>query len=617
MASFAALKDKRRIRQGPSFASPSAGSSTAIPAHQDASTLSEPVESQAVGSPSLATEETKPNAYETGLYAELPEYLDIRVSNTRGRGIYVKEGKSVNAGTSLIKVKPHAYSLSTPNLDAHCTSCLLNPQSSLSPGYQITQLRRCTACLSVSYCSVECQKHDWKDHKEECRVLKALRGPGHQDQGMPGEAVRALGRLVWARKRLGGDTAWWREVELMQSNIEHLDHKQHEPLAMLGLALCRYLGISPQDSPPDQTARKLADLGFSSFRALTNFLSRFQTNSFSLTTPDLTNIGVAISPLAALISHSCLPNAVVVFPTGLGRRGALEVIALRDLQPGDEVLTSYLDVALPRAQRQKELKDRYLFDCTCMLCARERNPDWVDPRSAMRCRTEGCTGRIRIPESGTAHVQCNTCGSSFAVDASSLQQYIQLGIGALEKADSLQFSDPAKARYLVNSVLRHLTPLARSAYPLLSMLQLLQQLLITTFSVLPPENQERDPLLQEAAMCAALVLAGMDDVYPPGHPSKGVQFVTMAKLLMAEISNSATAPSPGTSSLPADLIVPLPTGIGRLRMALELLSKASKELPLGFGKDGGLVGKDATVLAVGLEREISMWNAFRTNKQIR
>ncbi|EJT97670.1 hypothetical protein DACRYDRAFT_111714 [Dacryopinax primogenitus] len=527
MSSFAALRDKRQARQGPSFASVYSGSvspSTDV----KGSVPAELSDSDATPRSVPAMEETKSYTYETGVYDELPDFLEVRESKKKGRGIYVKQGMTVKAG-------------------------------------------------------------------EDC--------------SLPGEAVRALGRLVWARKRLGEGSASWKEVELMQSDIERLNPQQHEPLSLLGFALVRYLDISPQDTPPAETARKLKELGFSSIRDLTNLLSRFQTNSFSLTTPDLTNVGVAISPLAALISHSCMPNAVVVFPTGLGRRGGLEVIALRDLQPGEEVLTSYVDIALPRSLRWKELKDRYLFDCECVLCEKHHDHEWIDPREALRCSKKGCKGKMGTPTSlGTTEITCSICGTKLSVSTASLQEHVKLAEDVLHKAEAIQFSDSDKARYLLVSILRDFDPFALSAYPLLQILQLLQQLLITAVFDLPSTGTERDGLLQDAASCSALVLSGMEDVYPYGHPSKGIQYVTSAKLLMAEMSAPMTMLQ--STTFPADLALTLPTGINRLSMSLELLAKATEELPFGFGKGGGIVGKDVILLATGLEREISMWGGL-------
>jgi hypothetical protein len=47
------------------------------------------------------------------------------------------------------------------------------------------------------------------------------------------------------------------------------------------------------------------------------------------------------------------------------------VIALRDIQPGEEILISYLDSSLekPYAERQKRLSEQWKFNCTCPVCS--------------------------------------------------------------------------------------------------------------------------------------------------------------------------------------------------------------------------------------------------------
>lgn len=62
---------------------------------------------------------------------------------------------------------------------------------------------------------------------------------------------------------------------------------------------------------------------------------QIKVNSFTLSSPSLTPLGIAVSPLLALCNHSCEPNAIVVFPDGV--RGGMQLIAIRDVQAGEEV----------------------------------------------------------------------------------------------------------------------------------------------------------------------------------------------------------------------------------------------------------------------------------------
>ena len=63
----------------------------------------------------------------------------------------------------------------------------------------------------------------------------------------------------------------------------------------------------------------------------------------------------------------CLPN---VRKERLGRR--LRFITTKDVVAGDELCISYGQVdAMDWAQRQKELRDGWFFDCRCSRCLEE------------------------------------------------------------------------------------------------------------------------------------------------------------------------------------------------------------------------------------------------------
>ena len=82
--------------------------------------------------------------------------------------------------------------------------------------------------------------------------------------------------------------------------------------------------------------------------------------------------GVGLFTWICLANHSCEPNAEVRYVGG-GEVTA-EMVALRDIPSGEEIVHSYIDRDLPRDYRQQSLKD-YGFACDCPRCERER-PVW-------------------------------------------------------------------------------------------------------------------------------------------------------------------------------------------------------------------------------------------------
>lgn len=80
--------------------------------------------------------------------------------------------------------------------------------------------------------------------------------------------------------------------------------------------------------------------------------------------------GTAFYSLICRINHSCDPNVRVTY-TCCPQRGLLAtLVALKPIQPGEELVQSYIDQFKGLAARQKALKD-YGFVCKCAKCAAE------------------------------------------------------------------------------------------------------------------------------------------------------------------------------------------------------------------------------------------------------
>ena len=102
-------------------------------------------------------------------------------------------------------------------------------------------------------------------------------------------------------------------------------------------------------------------------------------------------------PTSALFNHSCRPNAVVVFPLGATQ---LEMIAIRNIAEGDEVLISYVDVSMDRDDRRKDLKAGYGFDCDCELCVEQEKLATTRKTSSQEALLQRAKGILKEDESG-------------------------------------------------------------------------------------------------------------------------------------------------------------------------------------------------------------------------
>ncbi|KIP05657.1 hypothetical protein PHLGIDRAFT_73889 [Phlebiopsis gigantea 11061_1 CR5-6] len=510
----------------------------------------------------------------------LPAWLDVRRSTARGKGLYAKE--TLTPGSIVLSLRPRVSVLSTPNLEFYCSYCA-------GPALD-TSLRRCTGCRIVRYCDSSCQNSDWYIHKSECQALQrwASSAPS-ADVGVPSDAVRCLGRTLWTMQKKGLDSYVTKELSLLQSHRGSLPPSSHGSHTLLAHSIVRYIGAT---SPSE-----LAPYGLVSAGDLVDLISRFTTNTFTLTSCSLTPIGICTSPPLALVNHSCDPNSVVVFPRpskSTAPEPVMQLVSLRPINVDEEILIAYIDTTLPRELRRATLEESYNFVCKCTLC----DGDISDPRVSMRC-PKACGGTCPLPteeENLTRCVKCRAVVSS--VD--SVLDAVRVGQEALSKATALQFRDPVKASQLTTNMIPILSSagLTPSCHPLLAMTRLHKELLITSLGTSFSQD-----ILDDTIRAAVKYNIGLSNVLTYGHPVRSVALAEAGKLLAVD------EPSPPNAVNVAEAFPP--HGPPRLRLAHEMLVQARSELAIGFGRanEGGQLGLELREIIVRTEKELGVWDS--------
>jgi hypothetical protein len=93
-------------------------------------------------------------------------------------------------------------------------------------------------------------------------------------------------------------------------------------------------------------------------------LSIFRSNAFSLNNDS--KFEQAIFPSIARLNHECIPNAQANFND---QSETMNVQALRDITPDEEITLSYLDdVGEVTTPERQERLESYGFECNCAIC---------------------------------------------------------------------------------------------------------------------------------------------------------------------------------------------------------------------------------------------------------
>ncbi|EJT82580.1 hypothetical protein GGTG_02553 [Gaeumannomyces tritici R3-111a-1] len=167
----------------------------------------------------------------------------------------------------------------------------------------------------------------------------------------------------------------------------------------------RLLNKAVRQLPPD-TQERIKGLARSG-RVQDPLEDVLRTNVFGLDLNGVLHMGLFVG--ASRINHNCRPN---IFWRHNAKTMAMEVVAVRDIDVGEEITYSYVTLGKPQKMRQEELSE-WGFECACALC-----------RAAPDERQRSDDRRARLAEIGESLTQAEALVTGAGDDSSRLSQLV-------------------------------------------------------------------------------------------------------------------------------------------------------------------------------------------------
>ena len=347
---------------------------------------------------------------------------------TGPHGLHAVATEDIPAGAVIVQCLPLAQSpIIHGPAKPTCFRCFFQEgDDDLSGRRKKETLFRCSRCQIARYCSKECQLSDWNEgHKLECQFYVKQRKMQHiSASGEEAAMPKALMLRVFAALKLSRDkqsvaeTPMIKDVGVVKCGPMHFSslavspqhHSPSESVKVLNSVEMRLIksimmkhaigkGKDNDTSLDEQTVAAVQIWGydksddhkhnrtndeekpkeklFTLDQALLRTDDAFRKNNFGILDALHSSIGEGVYPCAALLNHSCAPNAILSYKLDSGVVGKgeafhpplLQIVACRDIAKGEELTHSYVDLMLSTKERQTRLLKTHGFTCECKRCA--------------------------------------------------------------------------------------------------------------------------------------------------------------------------------------------------------------------------------------------------------
>lgn len=305
----------------------------------------------------------------------------IKQSDLGGRGLFTT--KHIKQGTLIFENKPLVIG---PRLDhcisSYCTVCYKISDDSF----------KCNMCLML-LCSKECEIA--RDHKKMCDYITKNWIPKSNSK-----QLETLCRVQTYLKCIVLENQ--NQLHILQRSKNSFNFEEIDDL------------YSKYDVPDEQ--RKFMSF-INSILKINSF--RIANNSQEKKIPLR-----GLYPLSSFLNHSCVPNTRNIFKKDY----IMSVIASKDIEPGEEILTCYTGFLWSTPARRCQIYKTKGFWCKCNRC--EDRTEMGTNLSALRCLDKNCVGILlpKIPTDPGTDWSCDNCQAGVPANRISV---VQSALGSL------------------------------------------------------------------------------------------------------------------------------------------------------------------------------------------
>ena len=144
---------------------------------------------------------------------------EVFLSEEKGRGI--RATKDFNVGNCILAADPFAFVIFESMAESVCHYCF-NMVIRDKSGKPTATLMKCAACKFARYCSRDCQKKAWPQHKKQCMAIKRIAPRVANDE------IRLVSEILWKKEKLGEERCKSETMCRVEELCDHLKDMKFE-----------------------------------------------------------------------------------------------------------------------------------------------------------------------------------------------------------------------------------------------------------------------------------------------------------------------------------------------------------------------------------------------------